>query len=204
MEPPSGLQLSCHLEPGLQSQRGQPAGLQLPPPPPRRGKGQSPWAGPEDRQFPAASPGCGPFGCPDRSHLPHHGSPGAGSGPVLLISLTSVASPGLALEATVHASWIKARMKGLEGEADARASPTRLPGAHSRQADEQTKWRPAPALVRRNSHPTDGWRPRNPGAKGRCGQRGPPGGVALTSAGRGFHRRWAGQERRAPPGPRAS
>lgn len=74
-------------------------------------------------------------------------------------------------------------MKGLEGEADARASPTRLPGAHSRQADEQTKWRPAPALVRRNSHPTDGWRPRNPGAKGRCGQR--------ASWGRGFDLRRA-------------
>lgn len=43
---------------------------------PQRGEGQSEsWAGPEETKLPAASPGCGSFCCPARSHLLHLGLP---------------------------------------------------------------------------------------------------------------------------------
>lgn len=43
------------------------------------------------------------------------GSPGRASGPVLLISLTLVAGPGLVPEATINISWIKDLMQGFQG-----------------------------------------------------------------------------------------
>lgn len=105
---------------------------------PQRGEGQSEsWAGPEEMKLPAASPGFGSFCCPARSH---YCSPGVGSGPVLLISLSLVANPGLAPKPTINVSWIEDLMQGLGGRGGPRASLTRTPLAHSCQASEHTRW----------------------------------------------------------------
>lgn len=108
---------------------------------PQRGEGQSEsWAGPEETKLPAASPGCGSFCCPARSHLLHSGSPGVGSGPVLLISLSLVANPGLAPEPTISVSCIEDLMQGLGGRGGPKASLTRMSLAHSCQAVEYFRW----------------------------------------------------------------
>lgn len=86
------------------------------------------------------------------------GSPGVGSGPVLLISLSLVANPGLAPEPTINVSWIEDLMQGLGGRGGPKASLTRMSLAHSCQAGEYFKvvTSPSPDL-----YPREGWRSRN-------------------------------------------